>query len=386
MRLVLRWLLLLFITGIVVSCSEKDSGPDVNSKAEIAQRKKIMVKLKNDLWDFNHGREILTIKSIEEVSGDEIGIKMVLQPQIAGFSHFLISVDSSEFQRSPDSSIMADFKLDDDSAQKVSFTVKLISQDGKHSEPFSIDLICNAQKYWESRGAEGYPNWITVKSYPYINFTPTYSIENWIYKKPTSDERKYAETKWRNLINYADSDYEKAKLLGKALLDDLKPHVGVPSDSMKIPPFEQYKRMTSGKDKGFCTNFAHIFIHACNSLGIPARRIHLEKVHSRSEKSSIRMGGMHSTIEIFDEQLNQWVWFDINSNALGAYLGQVGPLSMVEFCLFLNQKERRKSLRLLIYDHKEKTEKLLPLSECPNKYASFDGWDTEFHYFYSAID
>jgi len=386
MRLILRILLLLVVTCIVVSCSKKDSGPVVNNDAETPKRKKIMVKLKNDLWDFNHGREILTIKSIEEVPGDEIGIKMVLQPQIAEFSHFLISVDSSEFQISPDSSIRADFKLDDDSAQNASFTVKLISQDGQHSEPFNIDLICNAQKYWESRGAEGYPNWITIKSYPFINFSPMYSIENWIYKKPTSDEINYAEAKWKELIKYVDSDYEKAVLLGKALLDDLKPHVGVPSDSMKIPPFEQYERMISGKDKGFCTNFAHIFIHACNSLGIPARRIHLEKVHSRSEKSSIRMGGMHSTIEIFDEQLNQWVWFDINSNALGAYLGQVGPLSMVEFCLFLNQKERRKSLRLLIYDHKEKTEKLLPLSECPNKYASFDGWDTEFHYFYSAID
>ena len=386
MRLILRVLLLLTAFCITVSCSEKGSDTAVNSDAETPQRKKIMVKLKNDLWDFNHGREILTIKSIEEFPGDEIGIKMVIQPHIAEFSHFLISVDGSKFQRSPDSSIVADFILDDDSAQKASFIVKLISHAGKHSEPFSIDLICNAKKYWESRGAKGYPNWITVKTYPFINFTPAYSIENWIYKKPTSDERKYAETKWGNLIKYADSDYEKAKLLGKTLLNDLKPHVGVPSDSMKIPPFEQYERMISGKDKGFCTNFAHILIYACNSLGIPARRIHLEKVHSRSDKCSIRMGGMHSTIEIFDEQLDQWVWIDINSNALGAYLGQEGPLSMVEFCLFLNQKERRKNLRLLIYDYKEKTEKLLPLSECPNKYASFDGWDTEFHYFYSAIN
>ena len=385
MRLILRYLLLLIITCIMVSCSEQSSNPAAENKGMIPQRKKIMVKLKNELWDFNHGREILTIKSIDEVAGDEIGIKMVLQPHIAEFSHFLVSGDGSKLQRSPDSSIVADFNLDDDSAQETSFTVKLISHDGKQSEPFGIDLICNAQKYWESRGAKGYPNWVTVKTYPFINFTPAYSIENWIYKKPTNDEINYAEAKWRMLIKYVDSDYEKAKLLGKAILDDLKPHVGVPSDSMKIPPFEQYERMISGKDKGFCTNFAHIFIHACNSLGIPARRIHLEKVHSRSEKYSVRMGGMHSTIEIFDEQLNQWVWFDINSNALGAYLGQVGPLSMVEFCLFLNQKERRKSLRLVIYDHKEKIEKLLPLNECPNKYASFAGWDTEFHYFYSAI-
>ncbi len=95
------------------------------------------------------------------------------------------------------------------------------------------------------------------------------------------------------------------------------------------------------------------------------------------------MGGMHSTTEIFDDRLNQWIWIDHTYNVLGAYLGEEGPLNMAEFSLFLNQDERRKRLRVLFYNYKDKSEKLLSLDECPKKFASLDGWDTEFHYFYS---
>lgn len=50
----------------------------------------------------------------------------------------------------------------------------------------------------------------------------------------------------------------------------------------------------------------------------------------------------------------------------------------------LNQDERRKRLQVLYYSYKDKSEKLLFLDECPKKFASLDGWDTEFHYFYSG--
>ena len=377
----------ILILGIclTISCSKRDySISQLDKKGKIDTNKKVIAQLKNQYWDFYHGREELTIRSIEELPGNNIKIKLILQPNIKNFSHFMISTDKSEFQKSPDGNIVANFSISNTSPQETNIVLKMISNDGEISKPYIIRLICNTKKYWESKGAMGYPNWITVKTYPFINFTPSYSIENWIYKKPSSEEKRYAQEKWGNLIENTGSNYEKAKLLGKILLDDLKPHVGVPSDSMKVPAFEQYERMISGKDRGFCTNFANIFICACNSLGIPARRIHLEKVHSRYDKCSIRMGGMHSTTEIFDEQLDQWIWFDLNSNALGAFLGQEGPLTMAEFCIFLNQKERRKNLRLLIYNYKDKTEKILPLDKCPKKeYASFDGWDTEFHYFYS---
>ena len=367
-----------------VACTNQHStiaSPD--NKEGIVKRKKVKTELKNHYGNFYQGRKELTIKSIEELASDEIRIKLTLQSHLREFSHFLISTNGSELRKSLDGSIVADFTIGDSSAQTTNIIAKMISKDGRISGPYTIDLICNTSQYWASKGAMGYPNWITVKTYPFLDFTPCCTVENWIYKTPTGEEKRFAEEKWGNLINNAGSNYEKAKLLAKTLMDDLKPHVGVPSDSMKVPPFEQYERMISGKDKGFCTNFANIFVHACNSLGIPARRIHLEKVHSRSDKFSVRMGGMHSTTEVFDDQLNQWIWIDHTYNVLGAYLGEEGPLNMAEFSLFLNQDERRKRLRVLFYNYKDKSEKLLALDECPKKFASLDGWDTEFHYFYA---
>ncbi|TKJ33084.1 MAG: hypothetical protein CEE38_21645 [Planctomycetes bacterium B3_Pla] len=368
-----------------VSCSSQHSMTAASdNKEKIVRREKVRTELKNQYGNFYQGREELTIISIEELASDGIRIKLTLQSHLKEFSYFLISTNGSEFQKSLDGSIVADFRIDDSSARTTSIIVTMVSNDGGISESYTLDLICNASEYWASKGAKGYPNWITVKTYPFLDFTPSHTVENWIYRIPTSRERRFAEQKWGDLIKDADSNYEKAKLLAKALMDDLKPHIGVPSDAMKAPPFEQYERMVSGKDKGFCTNLANIYIHACNSLGIPARRIHLEKVHSRSDKVSVRMGGMHSTTEIFDEKLNQWIWIDQTYNVLGAYLGQEGPLNMTEFSLFLNQDERRKRLRVLYYNHKDKSEELLSLGECPKKFASLDGWDTEFHYFYSG--
>jgi hypothetical protein len=354
-----------------------------DNKEKIVKREKVKTELKNQYGNFYRGREELAIKSIKELAGDRIGIRLILKSHLNEFSHFLISTNGSEFQKSLDGGIPADFKINDGSAQTTSIIVKMISKDGGISEPYTFDLICNATKYWASKGAAGYPNWITVKTHPFVDFTPACTVENWIYKTPTSQEKRFAEQKWGDLIKGADSNYEKAKLLAQTLMDDLKPHIGVPSDAMKVPPFEQYKMMVAGKDKGFCTNQANIFVHACNSLGIPARRIHLEKVHSRSDKFSVRMGGMHSTTEIFDEKLNQWIWIDQTYNVLGAYLGQEGPLNMAEFSLFLNQDTRRKRLRVLYYKYRDKSEKFLSLDECPKRFASLDGWDTEFHYFYS---
>ena len=381
---ILCQVILIICVCFALSCTSQHSTirPSDN-KEGIVKRKKVKTELKNHYGNFYQGREELTIKSIEELASDEIRIKIILQSHLKEFSHFLISTDGSEFHKSLDGSIVADFTIGDSSAQNINIIVKMISKNGGISQPYTIDLICNAKEYWDSKGATGYPNWITVKTYPFLNFKPSCTVENWIYKTPRSQERRFADEKWGNLIKNAESNYEKAKLLAKTLMDDLKPHVGVPSDAMKVPPFEQYERMISGKDKGFCTNFANIFIHACNSLGIPARRIHLEKVHSRSDKFSIRMGGMHSTTEIFDDRLNQWIWIDHTYNVLGAYLGEEGPLNMAEFSLFLNQDERRKRLRVLFYNYKDKSEKLLSLDECPKKFASLDGWDTEFHYFYS---
>ena len=54
---------------------------------------------------------------------------------------------------------------------------------------------------------------------------------------------------------------------------------------------------------------------------------------------------------------------------------------MAELHLFLNQPARRERLRLHVYDLPGKSERLLPLAQCPKTtFDCWEGWSAEFHY------
>ena len=339
----------------------------------------LKAEFRDPYWEFYHGRDEIVLKSLDELPADEVGVRLVLQPGMEGFSHFLYSVEDAPFSESEDDGVVVHFK-DEPSAQHTTVVVKAICQDGRSSTPYTVKLSYYPSTFYEANRMAGYPNIIMVGSSPILNFSSG-TVDDWVCPKPTVQERAYASRKWGALIKDADSDYEKAKRLATSLMDDLWPHNGFPSDEMKVPPFEQYERMLSGKDKGFCSNFAEIFVCACNALGVPARRVHMESVHSASDKCRIQIESMHSTTEVFDGQSNQWVWMDLRFYALGAYLGEEGPLNLAELHFFLDQPARRKRLRLHIYHIEDKSEEILPLDECPKKtFGCFEGWDTEFHY------
>jgi hypothetical protein len=101
-------------------------------------------------------------------------------------------------------------------------------------------------------------------------------------------------------------------------------------------------------------------------------------VHSKSE--------FRVKIVVFESQredvgLNQWVWIDLRYYSLGAWLGDVGPLNLAEFQMFINQEQRRKKLKLLIYNMEKRTEKLTPLDRCPKQeFNCFTGWNEKIGY------
>ncbi len=346
----------------------------------------VKTKFKDNYWRIYHGRDEVMLKSLEELPGDAGGVKIVLQSSTKGFSHFLYSIDDAPFEKSADGGIEVHFKKGGASDQHTTVVVKAVAGDGTETKPYTLKFGYYPTEFYEASNLTGYPNVILMDSKPVLNFHAG-EVEDWYGLEPTKEERQFASEKWGALIRDAETDYEKAKVLIKSLMDDLWPHNGNPSDEQeKARPFEQYKRMVSGKDKGWCTNFAVIFVHACNCLGITARRIHMQQVHSSSDKCRIQRGSLHSTTEIFDRQLNHWVWMDISFYALGAYLGEEGPLNMAELHLFLNQPARRERLRFHIYNLDDKSDKILPLEECPKKtFGCWEGWDFEFHYSKSDI-
>jgi len=251
----------------------------------------------------------------------------------------------------------------------------------------------SSTEFYKARKMTGHPHIISIRTKPILNIR-TGAISDWIVKKPTPKEKEFALKKWGKLIERGKTNYEKSKILAKSLMHDLWPHSGFPSDAMKVSPFKQYfkqyERMVSGKDTGYCSNFSAIFACACNALGIPARSCGLSEIYFnrdnsiKCEKMNIQVQGgiCHGTTEIFDEGLNQWIWLDLRYYSLGAWLGNVGPLTLAEFQMFINQAQRRKKLKLLIYDMEKKTEKMMPLVKSPRQeFECFYGWDRKLWYY-----
>lgn len=364
--------------------------------------------------DIYYGRELVALKSIEELPGTEMGVKITLSSPVRTFSHFgcsVVCLTYAEAERvpfenyrpsgdevfqelPPDNVIIANQFIDDERVQEKIFLLKPVFTDGTKSEIQTITVRYMSSKFFKAHKMSGHPNIISIRSNPCLNIG-TGSVADWVISKPTEQEKAFARQKWGNLVRNAKNNYGKAKILAKTLMHDLWPHNGHPSDKMAVPPFEQYERMVSGKDKGNCGNFTAIFVCACNALGIPARHIGLSKIYSNGETSSkckamniqIQGGSCHGVPEIFDDRLNQWIWMDLRLYSLGAWIGNTGPLTLAEFHLFINQEQRRRKLKLLVYDIENRTEKLIAMDKSPawpGSFTSFFGWNTTLSYSKSA--
>ena len=170
-------------------------------------------------------------------------------------------------------------------------------------------------------------------------------------------------------------------------MDDLDPHRGIPSDEMnKIGAFAQYERVMAGNDHLWCGNIADIFSYACNALGIPCRRIGMNRHNPVQPPADapyrLLLAEGHGTTEMFSAQKNQWLWIDLTFYILGAYLGEEGPLNMAELHHHLNDPARLSRLQIVEYDPQTRTERRVPALESGKRDALLNYFkqDQEFHY------
>ncbi|HHE74031.1 MAG TPA: hypothetical protein ENL37_02950 [Desulfobacteraceae bacterium] len=323
---------------------------------------------KETYYDLYTGREPIMFKSVKELPGDRLGIRVAFGSNMKDVAGFLVSADGKNFKESKTGSTSIVFE-DNDQLQEKSIFVKAMFDSGEHSPALEVKFRAAARKFFISKKMKNHPAYITVKNSPPVPLV-TSGPED--FTKPVSSaDKRFARKQWGHHISEHKSSYENAISLAKAIMHELWPHNGFPSDAMTgLRPFQQYKRMVSGKDFGFCSNFAMIFTCACNALSISTRQVNTGCIISITEKVNIQLGTQHASTEIFDDKTNQWIWLDLQFYALGVFLGKEGPLSMAELHLFLDNPVRRKRLRLKIYDMDTKTEKMIPLNK-----SSVKDWD-----------
>jgi len=345
-----------------------------------------VVQLETNYWELYPRREDITLRSLERLT-QGVGVRLRLDTSMKAFSHFLYATNDGPLQKSADGQIVISFEdRHTPEVQYATTTIKAVSKTEAYSKPYTISINYYPKERYEASGQTA-PGWVIVQNTDI--FLSSSRVEDWILQYPTAKEKDYAQGKWRPLLADAESDYGSARALAKSIIDDLEPHRGIPSDKMgKLSPFEQYERVMAGEDHLWCGNIAAIFSYACNALGIPCRQIGMHYPWPPDPKEGYRvlLAEGHGTTEIFSESLNQWIWMDLTFYILGGYLGEEGPINMVELYKFLNDPNRVKGLCIVEYDSATKMENVVPLMESRKKQSLFNYFKRDQQFRYSKRD
>jgi hypothetical protein len=310
-----------------------------------------------------------------------VGIRLELVSDMKGFSHFLYSTNGAPFQEAAGGRLVIAF-ADKHTAdvQTTTTVLRSVSISGQVSRDYRIGINYYPKELYAKAGQTA-PGYVIVQR----TDIPIASrrVEDWITDRPSPADVAFAAATWGKTIAGAASPLEKARRLARVLMDELNGHRGTPSDKMKAPPFEQYRRLMSGEDRGWCSNLADIFVHASNSLGIPARTIKLMRIWSKGAAFDLLMAEGHSTTEIFAADLNEWVWIDLTFMMTGMELPGQGPIHMAELVRALNDPEKIGGLTALVYDPGAKTEKRVSVLASPSLGSLLNYFKPDQTYTYS---
>ncbi len=320
----------------------------------------VEAELARSYWELYPRREGVALRSVELLPSGA-GVVLELTSDVEGVSHFTYYVNGEGPYRSDDGRVEVRFR-EGGARQVVVVEVRAVTGSGEVLQPRRIRISYCPSELYEARGLT-YPSWVIVGVSDVAMLAGR--VEDWVTDEPSEADVEFIRSKWGRLVEGAESDYEAACAVAKSLIDELEPHRGIPSDAMRgLSPLEQYRRATSGLDRVWCENIASMFSYACNALGLPCRKVSLGRLlREPGEGPGLLLAECHLTVEVFCEDLNQWVWMDPTMYVLGTYIGEVGPLNLMEFYFLLNAPGRLSHLRVREYDPKSGADRVVPLAE-----------------------
>lgn len=379
-----KWMFLSLLCTIIPACAEDPKSQGETALETAPASKTLALNYETNFWHLYPRREAVYLQKLEPLS-DGIGVRLSLQSDLQNLSHFAYATNEAPLQTSADGVVAIAFEdRKAPETQRTTTRIQAVNTSGDTSKSCVIDINFYPRELYSASGRTE-PGWVIVQHTDLM--LPTSRVEDWILEHPTDEEKAYAQKKWGHLMDPNRTDDQNALALARSLMDDLDPHRGIPSDEMnRIGAFAQYERVMAGNDRLWCGNIAAIFSYACNALGIPCRKIGMNRHNpvQPPEGAPYRflLAEGHGTTEIFSEQLNQWVWIDLTFYILGAYLGEEGPLSMAELYHNLNAPARFARLQVVEYDPQAKTERRVHVEHSDKRYALLNYFkrDQEFHY------
>lgn len=325
--------------------------------------------LVSNYWELYPRGEDVVMESIYPLKNG-VGLTLKLRSGSPGFRHFLYAIDGGKKKKSSDGVISLVFEddhtIEDFVVERRELRVWTVDANGPSEEAHYLNANFYPSEMYHARGR-------TVDGHGRIHIREssiemaTSPVSDWILDEPDAKAIAFAKDTWGHLVDPAKAPYANARALAGAIVHELTPHRGTPSNVMDgLDPFSQYRRLIAGKDRCWCANIAEIFSYACASFDIPARFIIMRHQlypppQQGEEGYEILMATGHTTSEVFDQATGSWIWMDLTYNIFGAWLGEQGPLNMLEFHRFLNNPKQYEAIEIEVYDPETDSISRIPL-------------------------
>lgn len=326
-------------------------------------------------WELYPRGETAVIDGIFPLE-DGVGLELHLRSELPGADHFRYTIDGGPERVSRDGVIRLRFEddhtLEDHATERRELLVWVVDRRAQQHGPHFLNAnFYPSERYHAAGRIEDGHGRIHVRESDMKMATSR--LSDWILDEPGPEDVAFARKTWGHLVDPDATPYANARALATAIVAELTPFRGTPSDAMDtLRPFEQYRRLIAGEDACWCANISEIFSYACNAFGIPTRFIIMRHQlfppppAGDTEGYEVLMATGHTTNEVFDRATGAWIWMDLTWNTFGAYLGEQGPLNMLEFHRFVNEPARFAALEVEVFDPETRTIERVRLAEHPD--------------------
>lgn len=218
-----------------------------------------------------------------------------------------------------------------------------------------ISVQVYPREFYATRGMRRNTDVLIVRSNVPCGDFKQYSLNDWVddYKYAGKEALDETGRLLRDEVGIKDSDstFTRMEKLTRYLRIKLKNASGVPKDDERwMDPYKLYNEMAGGTGKGWCTQFAQIYVYWANRAGIPTRFV----FGARTQDNTITYTG-HSFAESFIKEQSRWAFVDL-SHSFIYITDKKGQVLNTADLFHLNQYNAFDSTTARIYaDHEWKS-------------------------------
>ncbi len=257
----------------------------------------------NNYRNYYAGYESLCFTAITPGPPDAYGLHISFGSNMPGFSNIEYAKEDGDYRVLNNNTLFVALDRELDVRYNVTYQVKPVFSSPEKELVYTINVDCFTIKAIEKLGGTRARDIIKIRSDPHINYG-TNNPENWMTFIPNESEIAFAQKQWGHLLEGVSSDHEKAMILTKALMRELRGHGGLPQALLnELRAFEKYEAILAGKSGHACGQYSEIFSMACNSFGVINRRGFIQD-NLQSDEMLVELGSSHLGTEIFDRDLN----------------------------------------------------------------------------------